>query len=493
VGDDRAETYLRLLAETELRRVPRLLGQAERRPDGRSDPAGELLPDGGLLPDAAFRPRSDIARSAAQLSWVGDVLVAAGVLAPDRVSRIEAELDAALTARARSESAGRVRRLNLALERIGAQRPEAPPEPHGAAQPTQVTPIGRTLRVAGERAPSELHLMALVRTEASAAVTVAMRMNWPADGSSADLEITGAGPQHLPYDQLWAVDDQGTRYRLQLVGEGGTATWQGIADLSPTPPPGARWLDLIADERCRLIRLDLTRPMAPAPALNSATERPQAAPGERVLAGQAERILASAGEAGGASADPHLGEIIAILAAAGAIAPDSATPGHLAALCQRLGARGHGIAAVADADLPASWASVLAGLDPGSAEPGPEWYAPLGVVLADTDGARFAVGGLTSAAGQTHLHVVATGVPLPSGGWDPGFSWWVRDDHANWHVGTQSYRHRRDCGQVAFRVRLIPPLSARPDTIEVAVTGPATRVGALVPVREAPGCRTLDT
>jgi hypothetical protein len=143
VGDDRAETYLRLLAETELRRVLRLLGQAARRPDDGTDPAG------GLLPDGAFRPGSDIASSAAQMSWVGDVLVAAGVLATDRVSRIVAELDAALTARARSDSPRRAVRLNLALERIGTPRSGAPPGPHDAAQPMQVTPIGRTLRVPG--------------------------------------------------------------------------------------------------------------------------------------------------------------------------------------------------------------------------------------------------------------------------------------------------------------------------------------------------------
>jgi hypothetical protein len=489
VGDDRAETYLRRLAETEFRRVLQLLDQAGRRPDGGSGPAG------GLLPDGAFRPGSDIASSAAQISWVGDVLVAAGVLAKDRVSRIAAELDAALTARTRSESPWRARRLNLALERTCTWRSEAPQGPHDAAQPMQVTPIRRTLRVAGERAPSELHLMTLVRTEASAAITTAMRMNWPSDGSSADLEITGAGPQHLPYDQLWAADDQGTRYRLQLVGEGGTATWQGTADLSPAPPPGARWLDLIADQTRRLIRLDLTGPKATGPAVRSAIEQhhPEAAPGERVLAGQAERILASAGDIGGASADPHLGEISTILAAAGAIAPDSPTPGHLAALCQRLGAPGHGITAAAAADIPVPWASVLAGLDPGPAGPGPEWHAPFGVILADVDGTRFALGGLTSAAGTSHLHVVATGVPLPTGGWDPGFSWWVRDDDGNWHVGTRSYPHWRDCGLVAFRVRLTPPLGARPDAVEVVVTGPATRVGALVPVREAPGCRTLNT
>jgi hypothetical protein len=319
LGDDRAETYLRLLAETELRRVLRQQGQAEQRPDRGSDPAG------GRLPDAAFRPGSDIARSAAQVSWVGDVLVAAGVLANDRVSRIVAELDAALTARARSESPRRATRLSLALERIGTQRPGAPPGPHDAAQPMQVTPIGRKLRVAGERAPSELHLMTLVRTEASAAVTAAMRMHWPSDGHSRPV---------------------GQRPSRARPGTGRTR------------PGVARAVRRDPDRR----RRDAVR-----------------------------------------SRGPDLGR------------------------------------------------------------------------------------GRESPARRGHRGAAA------HGDWDPGFSWWVRDDDGNWHVGMPSYPHWRDCGQVAFQVRLTPPLGARPDTIEVAVTGPATRIRALVPVREAPGCRTLDT
>ena len=72
-----------------------------------------------------------------------------------------------------------------------------------------------------------------------------MRMHWPPDGSSADLELTGAGPHHMPYDQLWAVDDQGTRYAVRLEGDrGGTVTWFGIARLSSVPramPGGLIW------------------------------------------------------------------------------------------------------------------------------------------------------------------------------------------------------------------------------------------------------------
>ena len=60
--------------------------------------------------------------------------------------------------------------------------------------------------------------MSLVRTATEALITVVMRMHWPPDGSSPDLELTGAGPHHLPYDQLWAVDDQGTRYTVRFEG-----------------------------------------------------------------------------------------------------------------------------------------------------------------------------------------------------------------------------------------------------------------------------------
>jgi hypothetical protein len=458
VGDDRAETYLRRLAETEFRRVPRI--------------------------------PSDIAGSVARVRWAGEVLAEAGVLAGECVTRIAAELDAALTARADAEPSWRATRLSRILRQPdGGWPPGAGAQGRRAAQPTQITPLGRMFRVAGGRAPADLHLMTLVRTPADAVITVAMRMHWPPDGSSADLEIAGAGPEHLPYDHLWVVDDRGTRYRLLLDGVGGTTAWLGVLQLSPAPPPGTRWLDLIGDVMHRLIRLDLADRKTGAPAVRSTTEpNPAVAPGERLLARQAERIMASARDRRGPSADQRLGEMITVLATAGAIAPDSPAPGHLAALCQRLGVQGHGISAPAAADIPGPWASVLAGLDAEPAGPGPEWFAPLGVVLPDADGTRFALAGLTSAAGESHVHVEASGVPeslsQPSGS---RFSWWVRDDAGRWHVGTEVDPSVRASGQATFRLRLTPPLSARPDTIEVAVTGPATRVGALVPVREAPG------
>jgi hypothetical protein len=459
VGEDRAETYLRLAAEA-------WLGRA-----GRS-----------------YR---DVRASVEQVRWAGEVLVAAGALTEDEVRRIAAEHEAALSVRAGAETA---RRLSRAMWQLDDDSwPRAAPSP-AAAQPMRVTPVRATLRVTGGRAPADLHLMTLVGTRADAVITVAMTIRWPPDGSSADLESAGAGPEHLPYGQLWAVDDRATRYRTLLAGEGGTATWLGTIQLCPAPPPGARWLDLIADGTRRLLRLDLTGRVVGSPAVRATTEPDPAVPrGERLLARQADLILAgaAAGASGGTSADPRLGEMITVLAGAGAIAPDSPVPGQLAALCQRLGVDPGGIAAPAAADIPGPWASVLAGLDAAPDSRGPDWFAPLGVILPDADGTRFALAGLSCAGGESDLHVVASGGP------DPGFSWWIRDDAGNWHVARETGRSEVSPGLAAGSgwevrwLRLTPALRGCPDAIEVVVTGPAARVRAVVPVRE--GSAMADT
>jgi hypothetical protein len=426
--------------------------------------------------------RGEVARGVERVLWAGQVLAAAGLLAEERVTRTVAGLDAALSVRAGAGPS----RLDRALRQMDGPPAGAAP-PARAAQPMRVTPVGAALRVTGGRAPAELHLMTLVGTPADAVITAAMRMHWPADGSSADLEIAGAGPEHLPYGQLWMADDQGTRYRITLAGEGGTAIWRGTLQLTPAPPPGARWLDLIADGTRRLIRLDLT---ARAPAGRATTGRdPAVPPGERLLARQADRILADAGSTASraASVDPRLGEMITALTGAGALAPDSPLPGHLAALCLRLGADpsgGFGITAPPAADIPGPWASVLAGLGTAPADPAPDWFAPAGAVLPDVDGTRFAVAGLSHAGGDSDLHVVTSGGPEPA--WDPGYSLWVRPDAGSWHVAWQTERSERGPGQTQRLLRLTPPLSGRPHAVEVVVTGPTTRVRAVLPVQKDP-------
>ena len=117
----------------------------------------------------------------------------------------------------------------------------------------------------------------------------------------------------------------------------------------------------------------------------------------------------------------------------------------------------------------------------GPASPAGRGTAP------EVDGARFALAGLSTTGGESHLHVAGSGMaPLADRyqwNWTPGFSWWLRDGTGNWHVAAAGEPHTFGDGIQAFRLRLTPPLDAVPDTAEVVVTGPATRIRATVPIR----------
>jgi hypothetical protein len=478
VGDERAETYLRLLAEAELRRAGERLRalDAAAGTDAWSDP--------GMAPFAT-------AESAQwKVGRAGRILVVAGALDEGFLDRFAADLYTAINARSRLVLSWH-RRRGMLHRTLFPPPSRLPPPPRPADRAMRVTPLGRALRVASGRAPWALHLMSLVRTRTEAVITVVMRMHWLPGGQGNDLEITEAGPHHLPYDQLWAVDDQGTRYTVRFEGgQGGTATWRGIARLSPVPPPGVRRLDLVGDGT-RLIQLPLGPPAARGlRAAPPATGPAAIPPGERLLVLAAERILAS-GDARGPVEDPGPGEIITVLTEAGAIAADSPVPGQLASLCQRLAAAGHGITVPPAEEIPPPWASVIARRDAPVPADGPEVFAPLAVVLPYVDGARFALAGLSAAAGESHLHVISSGMPQLTDwfayNWTPGFSWWLRDGAGNWHVTAAGEPWTFGDGMQAFRLRLTPPLAAVPDTAEVVVTGPAAQVRATVPIRPAPG------
>jgi hypothetical protein len=478
MGDERAETYLRLLAEAELRRA-----SIELR-----------VFDAAAGPDSFSDPRRSPFRTADIASWkigrAGRILVAAGVLDQDYLDGVAADLHLAINVRSQlllSSERRRGTQPRFSFGMPGSLPALRRSPPRGASQALRVTPVGQALPVAGDRVSWTLHLMALVRTETEAVITVAMRMHWPPDGSGAELELTGAGPHHMTYDQLGAVDDQGTRYQVRFEGgQGGTATWLGLAQLSPVPPPGTQWLDLVGDGT-RLIRLPLGPPAPPGRQFAPpATERVALEPGERLLVLEAEHILATGG-APELAGDPGAGEIITVLLAAGAIAADSPVPGQLATLCQRLGVSGHGITVPPGEELPAPWTSVLARRDAPAG--GPEVFAPLTCVLPDVDGASFALAGLSTAAGESHLHVVSRGLRRLAGRfqWDgtPGFSWWLRDSAGNWHVGTpgEPAPYGDDTsgdGLQAFWLRLTPPLTAAAGPAEVVVSGPATQVRAAV-------------
>ncbi len=221
MGDERAETYLRLRAETYLR----------------------------VLVRPPLRPEDINSSELWQVTRAGLILVAAGLLDDEFLDDLTADIATALTVRSRTL----LTRPGPARRRLPS-RYRAPAPPGGAAGPLQLTPVWQTLSVRSDRAPFDrapfdLHLLTLVRARSETAIITAIRMYWPEDGSSADLEITGAGVQHFPYDEIGATDDRGAQYRLEFDGDSLTTTWQGVLRLLPPMPPGTRWLDLIAGSR----------------------------------------------------------------------------------------------------------------------------------------------------------------------------------------------------------------------------------------------------
>ena len=225
MGEERAGTYLRMLAEAELRRAGKQLRDldAAARTDGWSAPGME---------------HATAERALGKVIQAGRILVAAGALDHDDVTGLENDLHAAITVRSRLLLNRDHRRGTLRGAIFGRlSRPAPPSGPVSRAM--RVTPVGRALRVGTGRAAAVLHLMSLVHTDTPLAViTVAMRMHGPPDGPDADLEIAGAVPPHLLSGQLGAVDDQGTRYTVHFEGyREGTASWLGIARLQPAPPP----------------------------------------------------------------------------------------------------------------------------------------------------------------------------------------------------------------------------------------------------------------
>lgn len=429
---DGAETYLRLLAEEELR-----------------------------------APRSAL-ESVARLHRAGEILIVAGALTQDRVTSVISGFELALLARSGTDAQG----LARGLRRLSnTARTDDETDAETDITPPRVVPIGAV--VTGDN--FALHLMTFACLPGRTVITTALRAHWPAGGSAAELAASlGAGPHQLPFGALGAADESGRSYHLRLHGDDAAdGAWHGVVEVLPPPAGEVRWLDVVADGT-RLARLDLTRHRN---RFTTTVGVNQASPGERLLAIAAEQILAGTWDSRGPFADGQLGELTDVLRGAGLIAADSGTPGQLAALCERLGRARHGIPAPPASPLPERWASALKRSSAPSGATGE--FIPLALVLPAIDGARFAVTGLASADGESVLHAAATGHVRSRTHWGTGFSWWIRDGAGGWHVaGIAEELDRWGYRDVVIQMRLTPPLPVPAGAAEVVVTGPATHVHA---------------
>ena len=470
---ERAEAYLRQLAEADLR--------------------------SRTLPPARTPGR----RNTGSLALVEPALVAAGAVEAGTADQIRADLELAVAVRqrgqpdqagpgqrglpdARQQLAGLMHNPSGRAGTVAAYFPglsTVPPRPAPHRAPWRVVPAGQVIPIRDGDVRSELLLVAYVHSADGAWFTMA--------GALAGLLLS-------------AVDDHGARYLIECRG----GLPGALLVLRPDPPRPIRWLDLTTAPGEPATRIDLDPQIAAAEVTVTRTAHN---PGELLLDVIAARILCS-----GAAAFPHYdpehppagaadlrafigdgpGQIVAGLHASGALPPASPVPGQLAALCTRAGHPGHGITAPPAEDLPEPWHSVLTRPGLPQAGPGPAIAAATIAELPELDGARITILGLHhstivgrhNSVPHTVVHMLVSGVtaeddwtygrvvrPLPA--------LWVRDSSGRWHATrSQGAGPSRSSRQVIVWLGIVPPLDSGTAWIDVIATGRSAQVRTRLPL-----------
>jgi hypothetical protein len=436
---ERAETHLRLLAETELRRAMKM-------------PVGSI--------PARWH--------SARLALVAQALTAVDAVGSDAADQIQADIGLAVAAR----------------RRLVAPRP-GPGRIRPAPQRTswRVVPVGQVIKIRNDDLRRDLLLVAYVQSAGGARIITA---DWP----FGPFTFTGADDRGVSYQISWRGEMAPRELQLRpdpphqirwldlTTAAGEPATRIDLDPQNPAPDvtvtrnaqsPGELLLDVIA-----------------ARILTAVARFSQNNPGQPAAASPELRALGDGP-----------GHIVAALHAAGTLPPDSPVPGQLAGLCASLGTDGHGITAPPAGDLPERWHSMLT---PPSREPqpppAPGILAATVAELPELDGAKIAIAGLHHGERGTIMHVLATGVTLEDDwpyarGVRPLPVLWIRDSDGRWHAtrldglspwGDNGTNPWTDTRMVTVWLRIIPPLDRGTAWIEISAAGRSAQVRATLPL-----------
>jgi len=481
---ERAETYLRLLAEAELR-----------------DPALASPP----APRSADAPFVTASITLTRAAWA---LTAVGALDLQTAEAILADAELAVATRRLPEVAVRSSvDPRLGPRRFAGGRPLAgmshlmpsvpapapapasspadtvPPggPPDGPAPPDgpdRYVPVGQMILFHDELISGELDLMSYAHTAAGARFTATWRTRDPLGSRHHDLPPVGA---------ITVTDDRGQPYDLVFATKGRPESTCDLT-LRPDPPPDIGWLEITAPGE-QAVRVDLgRRAERPEPQVSEIN----LSIGEHLLNRVAERLLALAPEY---QVDWHsrlgggLGAAIAALEAAEVLSPRSPVPARLAALCASLRIGGHGITAAPGPELPEPWLSMLTHYHrrkPETVTAG-DGFAGVAAALPELEGIRLVLLGLHNYDGGTWMDALALGqlpgVQQGALGLDMGFplSMWIRDGAGRWHA-TRPAGWYHEGGEATLTLRLTPPLTRSCAWIEVLATGQSAEVRATVPL-----------
>lgn len=543
---ERAETYLRLMAEAELRRALAYPRYEPPRPPGLPPAAqsavrlsrpllAPLLPPlstaarmsgsllGSLWPaarTAAWAARQTPAgRAAEPVLWralrvrhavqpllpgrgrgahpaetaldrvrqVAGTLVSAGVISESGAEEVLQSLIDALTLRGKLGPGPM-----YWLPGSGPWGPRVPWRPARTtrplpAAPVRAIPIGTVLPLGPDGSQGTACLLALAMGPDRAVVTAMARLPGPGPRPRR------AGPRPeppRPFEEITATDEHGVRYYADDSARSDHGRWSVTFDLLPVPPPATRWLDIASPASTHPVRVELIHPPGPAdtppavPGGSSAGLPARLCPADGPLDSLAESWLAQAahGHAVGDSGLAGLTEVIDALQAAAGLTPGSAALSRLAALAGRLGLEFP--AALRPLIRPVTLPDAwVSVLDNRGAADGPDQVAAVAAVLPEVDGARFAVAGLDSVAGSATLHAVGWGwEPRPLPGLGQQRYTWWARDDQGRWHLARAPGGNRG-GVVNLLVEFGPALHPDARSLEVIVRGPASQAAVTLPLR----------
>jgi len=481
MASQEAETYLRLMAETELRRalaLPKVRLHRHRRfPSKRVvrfafhrlalvrfalDRLGPML----LAGQARWHVLRRLHRSGGQVDGGAEDGLHRLAVAADALAAVEAIADDV----ARNVIADQAIALEVRQRVLGGRfRHMAGPAVGPPTGQFRAVGIAKRVRLEVEGDPAEITLLGLVSGPDRAVLTITASRQTQAD--------YGEGFWFL--NEVTAVDNLGDRHSFGFSGGGDEGEWTGELDLHPVPRGGARWLDLTLAPGAPPVRIDLDQVTAPEPAIEPL---PRSELVERYLDKAAEQLLADRPWPG-----QRLSVGVTALLGAGLITPDNQAIARLATLARRLGVSlPPGLPDGPDTDLPERWLSVL---NTTGAKDGPTGIAAAAAVLPELDGTRWTVGGLRSKADSAELQVLGWGAygehfhhryRAPS-----KFSWWARDSTGRWHVANQG-GGRWGGVHTDLTLKLTPALHPAATSIDLVLTGKSGRVTVTLPLNWTP-------
>ncbi len=290
--------------------------------------------------------------------------------------------------------------------------------------------------------------------------------------------LNGMPPEMLAMESCAVTDDRGGTYQANYSGGGGDDRWDGMLSLRPLPPAGLRWLD-VSLQGAEPANLTAVQPARPV----TSTSLPADTVADGYLdALTAELLLTGWIEEPEAGTQPHVVEVASGLLAAGVMAAGSPAPRRLAAAAALLGLDlPPPLALIQPGQLPPEWVGMVARRD---SDDGPTGVMPVAAALPEVDGAHCVITELHSEPEQAIMHVHARGWPT-DGHFRSlptmPFRWAARDDVAGQYVvGPHGSSSSDD--EADLELELQPAINPAAHTLEIILTGRTGEVSVTFPL-----------